>query len=207
MTPSPEDIEHACLKLAEQNACFQRAFDRVGVPDWRATEPTYQSLASLVAYQLLSTKAAATIWGRILDWAGGTVTTQAVLSAEDDTLRACGLSGPKVRHLKSIAEAIETNALPINDLHAVSDDEARKLLCAVKGIGPWTAEVFIMNALGRMDAFPHGDVGLMEAHKMLTGLDVRLDAKAFSKLAENWRPYRGVAAHLLWAYINASREN
>ena len=84
-------------------------------------------------------------------------------------------------------------------------DNARKELLAVKGIGPWTADLFLLYALGKMDAFPIGDVGLMEAHKRLSGAEERMTAKAFTAHAEIWQPYRGVAAHLLWGWLNAER--
>lgn len=83
---------------------------------------------------------------------------------------------------------------------------AREQLLAVRGIGPWTADTFLMNALGHLDAFPHGDVGLLEAHRLLIGADERLKASAFSKTAEQWRPYRGVAAHLLYSWLHLHRE-
>ena len=84
-------------------------------------------------------------------------------------------------------------------------DAARAELLAVKGIGPWTADLFLLYAAGKMDAFPHGDVGLMEAHKRLGGYDTRMTNKDFSAHAEAWRPNRGVAAHLLWGWLNAER--
>ncbi len=83
--------------------------------------------------------------------------------------------------------------------------DARKRLLSVRGIGPWTADTFLMTALGHMDAFPHGDVGLMEAYKRLSGAELRLDSKVFSTLSETWRPYRAVAAHLLYDWLNAGR--
>ena len=84
-------------------------------------------------------------------------------------------------------------------------DAARAELVAVKGIGPWTADLFLM-ACGRLDAFPHGDVGLMEAYRLLRGDEERFESKAFTAHADAWRPYRGVAAHLLWGWINAERD-
>ena len=196
----------ACDALCAIDPALARAYDVIGLPDWRDTEPVYQSLARTIVYQLISTKAGDAIWGRVQTWAGGDVTHHAILDAEEDTLRACGLSGPKIRHMKSVANAVHTDALPLAEMHDMNDSDARKCLIAVKGIGPWTAELFIMCALKRMDAFPEGDVGLMESLRLLQNAEERLTAKAFLAHADNWRPYRGMAAHLLWGYINHLRD-
>lgn len=203
---SPQTIKAACEDLAKRDTALARAYDHIGIPDWRTTEPCFESIARTVTYQLLSTRAAGTIWGRVKLWAGGDVNPERILEGNEDELRACGLSRPKISHLKSIAGAIRSNALPIARLHTMKDAEARKALIAVKGIGPWTAEIFLMSSLGRMDAFPEGDVGLMEAHRMLTDSEERLKPREFQTLAESWRPWRGVAAHLLWGHINKTRE-
>lgn len=202
--PSAEVLTQACQALGQRNAALARAYKESGLPVWRAAEPCYENLARIIAYQQLSTKAAGTIWGRVVG-RHGTVTPEAILGDDEDGLRACGLSRPKIRHLNSIAEAVVTGGLSFDRLCSSPVDEARDELIAVKGIGPWTAEIFLMNAVGKLDAFPPGDVGLMEAYKQLAELDERHEIKAFTALAEDWRPYRGVAAHLLWGWINMMR--
>ena len=128
-----------------------------------------------------------------------------MLACPDDTLRAAGMSRPKIAHLKSIAVAMQAGTLNLERVSASPLEEARKELLAVKGIGPWTAELFLLYARGEMDAFPTGDVGLMEAYKQLSGATERMTAKAFTAHAESWRPHRGVAAHLLWGGLNSER--
>ncbi|MEQ9317390.1 MAG: DNA-3-methyladenine glycosylase 2 family protein [Henriciella sp.] len=201
--PTEATLTEACDHLAGCDAAFARAYDVLGLPDWRYGAPDYAVIARMIAFQQITTKAAATIWGRVEE-AIGDVCTAGILSAEEETLRGCGLSRPKIRHLRSIAEAVETGALDLGRVHAAEMDAARKELIAVKGIGPWTADLFLLYC-GRLDAWPSGDVGLMEAYKMLHALETRHDTKAFDRLAETWRPYRGVAAHLLWNWINAER--
>jgi len=203
--PSPAELETACQNLACRDPALARAYEEQGVPEWRKSEPSFQTLARIIAYQQLSTKAAGTIWGRVMD-RHTDMTPGCILQDDEEGLRSCGLSRPKIRHLKSIAAAIEQNILNFDALHSMPMDEARTRLISVKGIGPWTAEIFLMNALGRLDAFPVADVGLMEAYRQLKGTQTRPDPKAFNLLAEDWRPWRGVAAHLLWAWLNASRE-
>ncbi len=203
---SEQSLKRACETLARRDQALSRAYDAIGLPEWRHAPASYETIARTVTFQLLSTRAAGAIWTRVLDWSGGELTFQHVLEADDEDLRACGLSRPKVSHLKSIAAAISDGDLPLHELHHHADHEARQKLVAVKGIGPWTAEIFLMSSLGRMDAFPEGDVGLMEALRMLNGDDVRLKPKAFLEHAESWRPHRAVAAHLLWGFINKVRE-
>lgn len=202
--PTVDLLAQACKTLAAQDTVLAKAHDEVGLPVWRATEATYQSLARIVVYQLISTKAADAIWQRVCD-ALGAVTAQAVLSKHPDHLLACGLSRPKLQHLQAIAAAVETGSLELNAMRDLPIDEARRALIAVRGIGPWTADTFLMNALGHLDAFPHGDVGLIEAYRKLSGAEQRLEAKIFSAQAEAWRPYRAVAAHLLYDWLNAGR--
>jgi len=205
-TPSLQVLKQACEQLSACDAAFALAHAEIGVPVWRATQPTYQTLARAVAYQLISTRAAAAIWGRTLALFEGEISAQALLSTSDEKLRECGNSRPKIGHMRSIATAITTGTLCFERLQASEPAAARKELLAVKGIGPWTADLFLMNALGVVDAFPVGDVGVMEAYRALSGAEIRHETKAFTGLAEQWRPYRGVAAHLLWGWLNAQRD-
>ena len=201
--PDPDTLLGACGWLSERDAVLARAFAAYGVPDWRTGAPDYAVIARMIAFQQITTKAARSIWTRV-EAHLGRVGTRAMLEADEEALRGCGLSRPKIRHLRSIAEAIESGALDLERVHAAGMDAARAELIAVKGIGPWTADLFLM-ACGRLDAFPEGDVGLMESYRLLSESAERLDAESFSALADDWRPYRGVAAHLLWAWINAER--
>ena len=201
--PSEDALTEACEHLASRDAAFERAYGALGVPDWRYGAPDYAVIARMIAFQQITTKAAATIWGRVEETIGN-VCTAGILGAEEETLRGCGLSRPKIRHLRSIAEAVESGALDLERVHGAEMDAARRELIAVKGIGPWTADLFLLYC-GRLDAWPSGDVGLMESYRMLHEAETRHESKAFDQLAESWRPYRGVAAHLLWNWINAER--
>ena len=202
--PSRRRLKTACERLALADPALARAYESLGVPAWRTSEPGYNMLGRMIAHQQLSTKAAATIWGRVEVFLGE-VTPETLLAADPDALRACGLSRPKVAHLTSIAQAMVTGELNLTRVCAADLDTARAELVAVRGIGPWTAELFLLYAIGAMDAFPIADVGLMEAHKQLGGYETRMESKLFTRHAEKWRPHRGVAAHLLWGWLNAER--
>lgn len=203
--PNEETLRAACEALSERDDALKQAYKAVDLPNWRTRPASYQTLAQIVVYQLISTKAADAIWARIAA-RYDTVTAPSVLSDDQEALRACGLSRPKLGHLNAIAVAVDTGILDFDQLASDPIATSRKTLLSVRGIGPWTAETFLMNALGHLDAFPHGDVGLMEAHKRLTGIGERLDSKAFSAAAELWRPYRAVAAHLLYDWLHFVRD-
>jgi DNA-3-methyladenine glycosylase II len=198
-------LTKAIKHLARKCEIMKAAHQAVGVPEWRVRMGGYAGLARIIAYQQLSTKAAGTIWGRV-EALLGKVTPANVLAADIDALRACGMSRPKISHIRSIAAAIDDGSLNLKRIARASDADAQAELTAVKGIGPWTADIYLMSAMGRWDVFPHADIGLSEAYRMLSGQRKRHPPKKFLKTGERWRPYRGVAAHLLWAYINQARD-
>jgi len=203
-SPVAKTLIAACKTLAQRDPALARAYQAVGVPIWRTRPATYETLAQIVVYQLISTQAADAIWSRLIAHYSA-MTPRAVLEDDDDLILACGLSRPKLLHIKAIATAVEQGELDFGELAKAPIDQARKTLLKVRGIGPWTADTFLMNAIGHMDAFPSGDVGLIEAFKRLSDADTRLPAKAFNSHAETWRPYRAVAAHLLYEWLHMER--
>lgn len=202
--PDAAVIEGACLALTRKDPVLARAHAETGTPAWRAADPIYETLARLVCFQQISTTAGAAIWGRFSALLPK-MTEHCVLAAEPEDLQAVGLSRPKVRSLKTIAEAVASKAICLQTVTTLTPETARAQLTAVKGIGPWTANLFLLYAGGDLDAIPTADVGLMESHKLLSGAGTRMTGAEFTDAAEVWRPYRGVAAHLLWAWINDHR--
>jgi DNA-3-methyladenine glycosylase II len=128
-----------------------------------------------------------------------------VLAADDPTLKACGLSQAKLNALRALAEATHAG-LDLAALAALEAEAAHEALVAVKGIGPWTADIFLLFCLGHPDAFPAGDLALQEAARIALGLKKRPDARKLQQIAERWRPLRGVAARLLWAYYRGVKQ-
>lgn len=202
--PSRQKLKTACDQVAATDPALARAYEVIGVPVWRVSAPTYALLGSLISHQQISLSAAAAIWRRVEGYLGD-VTAGNMLDADPEAIRACGMSRPKVAHLVSIAEAMVSGQLNLERVCAAPLDEARQELLSVRGIGPWTAELFLLYAAGAMDAFPVADVGVMEAHKRLGAYDTRMETRAFTSHAEGWRPYRGVAAHLLWGWLHVDR--
>jgi DNA-3-methyladenine glycosylase II len=174
------------------------------VPQLRKRPPGFEGLAWIIVGQQVSTASAAAIWGRlraILDPA----TPERFLGLSDEELRAAGLSAMKVRTIRAVATEITEGRLPLDGLHELSADEAHGHLTRVKGIGPWTADIYLLFCLGHPDAFPGGDLAVQEAARIAYGMEQRPDAKALTALAENWRPWRGVAAKVLWAYYRVAK--
>lgn len=175
----------------------------IRAPRMRTRPPGFGSLAAIIVGQQVSVASAAAINARV-EARFVPVTAQAIATADDATLRACGLSGPKVRALRSVAEAVLDGRLPLGALSAMPVEEARALMTAVKGIGPWTADVYLLFCLGHADAFAAGDLALQEAARILYGMAARPTARELDALALRWRPWRGVAAKVLWAhYLDA----
>jgi DNA-3-methyladenine glycosylase II len=165
----------------------------------------FAGLAGIVVSQQLSTASANAIWGRLAA-AYDPFTPQALIRARVVRLAGLGLSGPKIRALKEIAKAIAGGRLDCDALADLPADAAHAALCAIHGIGPWSADIYLMVCLGHADAWPAGDLALQEAARLAFALPVRPNAKATVALADPWRPWRGVAARLLWAYYRAVKQ-
>ena len=173
-------------------------------PTLRRRAPGLEGLAWIVVGQQLSTSSAEAIFGRVKTLLG-TVDAARIAAAADADLRACGLSAGKVATLRAIAEAERSGTLDFAALGRAEAEDAHATLVAIKGIGPWTADVFLLFCLGHADAWPAGDLALQEAAKLALGLAERPDIKTLRAMGERWRPHRGVAAHCLWSYYHVAR--
>ncbi|HJV42813.1 DNA-3-methyladenine glycosylase [Caulobacter sp.] len=169
---------------------------------WRVGLGGFPGLLKMVVQQQVSLASAAAIWARV-EAGLPDMTPEAVLKHEDAHLLSLGLSRPKARYARAIAEAHVSGACDFDALPSLADEEAVAALTAITGIGRWTAEVYLMFTQGRMDMFPGGDVALQEAMRWVDKAEVRPNEKQAYLRAELWRPYRGVAAHLLWACYGA----
>ena len=205
------DLDEAIARLARQDPDFVGHVLTVGgPPPLRRREPGFEGLAAIVVSQQVSTASAAAIFARLkaalASADGAPFEAGAMAAVDDELLRRVGLSSPKIRTLRALAAAVLDGTLSIDALAALPADEAAARLMAVKGIGPWTAEVFLLFCLGHADAWPAGDIALQEAARIACGLETRPDAVALTRLAERWRPHRAVAARLLWSYYRVVKK-
>jgi DNA-3-methyladenine glycosylase II len=176
-----------------------------GATPLRRQEPGFAGLIRIIVAQQVSTASANAIFKRV-EAILAPLSAETVLDASDEKLRACGLSSPKMRGMRALAQAVAQDGLDLTGLGALVAEEAHRTLVAVKGIGPWTADVFLLFCLGHPDAFPAGDLALQEAAKLALGLKQRPDTRRLEEIAERWRPLRGIAARMLWAYYRAMRQ-
>ena len=199
---TPDQIAAARLWLAERDPVIARAHVAVPALSWRIRPGGFAGLVKMVVEQQVSIAAAASIWKRV-EAGLGEVHPDQVLSRDEPELKSFGLSAPKVRYIRGIAQSVADGAIDFDHLHRLDDADAVARLVALKGVGRWTAETYLMFCHGRLDVFPAGDVALQEAVRVAEGATDRLSEKALYLRAEVWSPYRGVAAHLLWAYYGA----
>lgn len=169
----------------------------------RLTEPGFASLASIIVSQQVSTASARAIFGRLTALVDP-LTPQGLLAASEDMFREAGLSRPKQRTLLAVAQAA-VDGLDLDGLCRLDAQEAMSAMIAIPGIGPWTAEVYLLFAAGHPDIFPARDVALQSAVGHALGIDPRPGEKALIRLAESWAPWRGVASRLFWAYYRETR--
>src|SRR5258708_7430155 len=165
----------------------------------------FAGLAGIVVAQQLSTASANAIWGRLAA-AYDPFTPQALIRARATRLAGLGLSAPKIRALKEIAKAIAGGRLDCESLPDLPADVAHAALCEIHGIGPWSADIYLLACLGHPDAWPAGDLALQEAARLALALPARPTPKETIALADPWRPWRGVAARLLWSYYRAVKQ-
>jgi len=183
--------------------------DEIGpIGDFFAGRPTdhYGTLVRSIVGQQLSTRAAASIYNRLLERFGGHAPTPVQVLADDpDELRiAAGLSHAKVRYLRSLAEHVRDGSLDLDGLAALPDDEVVAALVAVKGIGPWSAQIFLMFHLRRPDVLPVGDLGIRRAVKIRYGLPELPTPAELTEIAEPWRPHRTLACIYLWRSLHVT---
>ncbi len=163
----------------------------------------YGALLRSIVGQQLSTKAARTIYERMTQlWDGRTPTPEQLLEADPDAIRAAGLSRPKIAYLRSLAEHVLSGELELDRLDELSDDEITAELTAVKGLGRWTADMFLIFHLNRPDVLPVGDLGVRRAIETVYELPSIPAAEEMEELAEPWRPYRSVASLYLWRSLD-----
>ena len=191
--------------LARRDPRLAAVMRQVGpcrLPASRTTQP-FVSMVRALTSQQLSTKAAATIFGRVVALAGGIdgLTADRLLALAPGDLRAAGLSGQKVTYIRDLATRVADGRLNLHDLQTRTDEEVHAAITAVKGFGRWSAEMFLMFQLGRADIFPTGDLGIVKGIQLITGMKRRPAVITMVRAAEPWRPYRSVAAWYLWRLV------
>jgi DNA-3-methyladenine glycosylase II len=194
------DILEGCDWLVRAEPRFGPALERTGTPPLRRRAGGYAALLHTICAQQLSVASANSVWAKLC--AAGLDDPAVLMTHDDESLRGCGLSRPKLRYARALAEAdIDYPALA-----TLPEDQAIAALTSVKGIGVWSVEIYLMFSIGRADVFAPGDLALQEAARILFGMPERPTEAALRRQAAAWSPWRGVAARLLWAYYRVAKQ-
>lgn len=193
------------LKHLRKDKILGTILDKYTVSTPKVSTNLFRDLLEAIVSQQLSNKAASTIFSRFLGLfpKEQIPKPEEILKLSEETLRSCGLSHQKASYLKSLAEEIVSNKLVLENLHILPDEEVITALTKVKGIGPWTAEMFLIFSLGRLDTFSLGDLGLRTTVSRLYGVD-RQDKTKIEKISNKWSPYRSLASLYLWKSLDNS---
>ena len=195
----------AVSELAGADPVLAALIERHGPPPPRRRVPSdrrFDHLARNIVYQQLAGKAAASIHGRMVETLDGEVTAERVLATPEPALRACGLSGSKAASLVDLADKVASGEVALDRIGRLSDDEVVSHLMVVRGIGPWTAQMFLMSTLSRLDVWPIGDYGVRAGFAKAWSLDDIPDPKALDGLGEPFRPYRSLVAWYCWRVVD-----
>ena len=194
-----EDVATGVAWLIAHDPHLDKIYRITGQPALRRKPGGLPALLYMITEQMISLKAAAAIWQRV-EASLTPFDSHTLANLPEQTYRDCGLSGPKLNTMRALASAIQAGTVDLGQLHTLSDDDAIAHLTAVKGIGEWTAQVYLLSCHGRRDVWPARDVALQAAAHAAFDLPDRPNPRQMGELAESWHPWRAVAARLLWAY-------
>lgn len=195
-------MRKAVRHLRKSDPTLAAIIEQVGPFRMEYAEPTFHSLAESILYQQLNGKAAVTIFRRFTDLVGDPVTPQGILNATDAELRAVGLSKQKTSYLRDLAEKTKAGLLEFERLGELSDEDVIRHLTQVKGVGVWTAHMFLIFALGRPDVLPTGDLGVRAAMKKAYRMRTLPKPERMQKIARRWKPFCSVASWYLWRSLD-----
>src|SRR5262245_45955437 len=199
------DLQAGLADLVVSDPRLRPVAEKAGQFSLRRREPGFPGLCAIVCGQQLSTASAAAIRARLFA-AFDPFHHDTVRRARADKLKRLGLSAPKIKSIREIGKAVAKGRIDLTAVGNMDADAAHAALTALHGVGPWTADIYLLFCLGHADAFPSGDLAVQESARLALGLRKRPDAKALAKIAETWRPWRGLAAHLLWAYYHVVKK-
>ena len=199
LQPTPDDIAAAREALVAAAPVLAAVHAQTPPFEWRLRVGGFEGLFRMIVEQQVSVASAASVWARLREGLGE-ITPERLLDHDLEQLRGMGLSRQKATYGQGMARAQIAGEIDLEHLSNLDDQSAIAALTALKGVGLWTAEAYLLMCEGRLDVFPGGDVALQEAIRWADGADARPDQKAAYARAEIWRPYRAVATHLLWAW-------
>lgn len=205
-TLSEENLSNICLQIAESDADLASIYEKYGTPPLWAREATFATLVHIILEQQVSLASALSAFNKLKEKLVE-ITPENVLSLSDEELKSCYFSRQKTVYARELAKAVLDGNLDLENLRNLSDAEAKHELKKIKGIGDWTADIFLLMALLRPDVMPKGDLALHVAYKKLKNLENAPNSDEFQTIAEKWKPFRAVAARLLWHFYLSVKNN
>ncbi len=203
---SETSLSRASRELSADHDELRIVFERYGAPPLWDRRPGFETLLNIILEQQVSLASAKACFDKLIDRVGN-LSPECFLAIGDDELKRIGFSRQKTAYARHLCEAVICGDLALESVHKMSDDEAKAELMKLKGVGEWTSDVYLLMAMLRPDVMPKGDIALHAAYQKLTGMDRRPGSDEFIAIAERWRPYRSVAARLLWHfYLSEKRE-
>jgi DNA-3-methyladenine glycosylase II len=188
--------------LIQKDPLIEPIFKATDQVVYETDEDLFQSLVSTIVAQQLSGKVAETIYSRIQNYFSGHISPEAVIEAPEDALRALGLSFRKIAYMKSLAECVQTGKVDFSDIDHMGDDAVKEMLIQVKGLGYWSAEMFLIFSLGRPNVFSCRDLGIRKALEKLTHQEITPEAA--EEMSEKWHPHKSMVTLYLWKYLEKS---
>jgi len=190
------------LQLSVRQLCnidpdLKKIIQRLGPPPLRSRRAGFATLVMIILEQQVSLASAKAIYASLAN-AVGTVKTENIANMSEKELRECGITRQKAGYIRDLALMIEAGELNLSAIHGADDETAKQELIKIRGIGPWTAEIYLLSAMGRPDIWPTGDLALAESMRVVKGLRKRPSTERQLQIAEKWRPWRSIAARVLW---------
>lgn len=193
------DVTEACSILAAQDPVLAAALEPIKEPHIRKRADGFAALFRIIVEQQVSVASAQAIWARCRQGVKP-MSAASVLRLGEAHLRTLGLTRQKAHYVSCLAQDIRSRRLSLKAVARAPEDEARAMLTSVKGIGPWTAGIYLLFCEGRVDIWPPGDIALEHSYAAAAGLTKKPTSETLNEVAQNWAPYRGLAAHILWTY-------
>lgn len=199
-----EKFNEAKAHLSEVDPILARLMNSVELVEFKQKEASFESLVKIIINQQLSNAAAKTIFSRVEKLCGATpITPKSVISLNTQELRECGISEAKVGYVFNLAKTFVANPTFLDQLNTTTIEDAYKRLIELDGIGPWSANIYLMFNIGKLDIFPYGDATLSKAIKLLYGVEINKKRPKHLPIIENWSPYRSIACLYLWKWIDS----
>ncbi|MGB7206372.1 MAG: DNA-3-methyladenine glycosylase 2 family protein [Anderseniella sp.] len=199
-----DDLRSAAEKLFDLDPRFRELHECAGLPRLRRREGGLEGLANIIVGQLISTKAAQVIWARVAAHLHP-FEHEHISQMEIDELASLGLTRVKAAAIRNVANAVRSGLFSFDDLHNMDDRQARKSLVGLHGVGPWSADIYLMTCMGSADAWPGGDLAVRVGLQRFEGMETVPDIKQMEVISQKWRPVRAVAARYLWDYYASGK--